>query len=186
MMQYYLDIPADAADYQLLVNFHGSTIQRGWQRTYPNLMTTESVHGAEWYRWNAMYAAEQPGRNTILPVAGNVMGSMDSAPVTFTDHNYLHLTTAAHELALSVVFESGLQHFADRVSGYTTLPAGPRSFLGQVPTAWDDTRFLQGVLRRYAVAAEIVVVLSKPPPKTGKLIALPVLGGVQRDYRLAA
>jgi alpha-glucosidase len=74
-------------------------------------------------------------------------------PVTFTDHEYAHLTTAAHELALSVVFESGLQHFADRVSGYANLPAAPRSFLQQVPTTWDDTRYLQGYPGQWVVLA---------------------------------
>lgn len=47
MIKYYLDILEDAAKYQLMVNFHGATIPRGWSRTYPNLMTMEAVYGAE-------------------------------------------------------------------------------------------------------------------------------------------
>lgn len=144
MIQYYLDILKDAADYQLLVNFHGATVPRGWQRTYPNLVTMEAVRGAEEYKYTAMYPAGQPGRNTVLPFTRNVIGSMDFTPVTFTDALYPHVTTSAHELALSVVFESGVQHFADRVSGYETLPDAPRTFLQQVPVAWDDTRFVGG------------------------------------------
>jgi hypothetical protein len=153
MMQYYLDILRDAADFQLLVNFHGSTLPRGWQRTYPNLMTAEAVRGAEWYKFDSSYAADQPVRNTILPFTRNVMASMDFTPVTFTNHTYPHLTTYAHELALSVVFESGLQHFADRVSGYTGLPTGPREFLQQVPSTWDDTRFVEGLPGEWVVLA---------------------------------
>jgi hypothetical protein len=153
MMQYYLDILADAADFELLVNFHGCTIPRGWQRTYPNLMTAEAARGAEWYKYDSRYPAGQPRRNTILPFARNVVASMDFTPVTFSNHNNAHVTTYAHELALSVVFESGLQHFADRVSGYTSLPAGPRAFLQQVPTTWDDTRFVEGLPGEWIVLA---------------------------------
>jgi alpha-glucosidase len=153
MMQYYLDILRDAAEFRLLVNFHGSTIPRGWQRTYPNLMTVEAVRGAEWYKYEAGYPADAARRNTILVFARNVVSSMDYTPVTFTNHANAHLTTYGHELALSVVFESGIQHFADRVSGYTSLAAGPRSFLQQVPSTWDETRFVEGTPGQHVVLA---------------------------------
>jgi alpha-glucosidase len=153
MMQYYADILRDAAEHHLLANFHGSTIQRGWQRTYPNLMSTESVRGAEWYKFDAKYAADAARRNTILVFTRNAVGSMDFTPVTFTDATHHHVTTFAHELALSIVFESGIQHFADRVAGYTALPAGPRAFLMTVPTTWQDTRYLEGTPGDYVVLA---------------------------------
>jgi alpha-glucosidase len=153
LMQYYLDILADAADYELLVNFHGSTIPRGWQRTYPNLMTAEAVRGSEWYKYDANYAGDQPRRNTILPFTRNVLSSMDFTPVTFTNHAYPHLTTYGHELALSVVFESGLQHFPDRVQGYNDLPTAPRTFLQQVPSTWDETRLVDGAPGEWVVLA---------------------------------
>jgi len=152
-MQYYLDILRDAAELELLVNFHGSTIPRGWQRTYPNLMSAEAVRGAEWYKYEAGYPADAARRNTILVFARNVVSSMDYTPVTFTNHNNPHLTTYGHELALSVVFESGIQHFADRVSGYTGLATGPRTFLQQVPTTWDETRFVEGAPGEHVVLA---------------------------------
>jgi alpha-glucosidase len=153
MMQYYLDILRDAAEFRLLVNFHGSTIPRGWQRTYPNLMSAEAVRGAEWYKYESGYPADAARRNTILPFARNVISSMDYTPVTFTNHANPHLTTYGHELALSVVFESGIQHFADRVSGYTGLPAGPRTFLQRVPTTWDETRYVEGTPGQWIVLA---------------------------------
>jgi alpha-glucosidase len=153
MMQFYADIMRDAAEFHLLANFHGSTIQRGWQRTYPNLMSTESVRGAEWYKFDSGYAADAARRNTILVFTRNAVASMDFTPVTFTDAANPHLTTFGHELALSVVFESGIQHFADRVAGYTALPAGPRAFLASVPTTWDDTRYVEGVPGEYVVLA---------------------------------
>jgi hypothetical protein len=70
---------------------------------------------------------------------------MDYTPVTFTDQRYPHITTNAHELALSVVFESGIMHFADRVSAYQELDEAPKSFLKSVPVAWDETRYLGGM-----------------------------------------
>jgi hypothetical protein len=153
MMRYYIDILRDAAEFRLLANFHGATIPRGWQRTYPNLMTTESVRGAEMYKYDDGYAADAARRNTILVFTRNAVGSMDFTPVTFTDAAHPHLTTFGHELALSVVFESGIQHFADRVAGYAALPAGPRAFLRAVPVTWDDTRFVAGAPGEYVVLA---------------------------------
>jgi hypothetical protein len=152
-MQYYLDILKDAAANHLMVNFHGSTIPRGWQRTYPNLITAEAVRGAENYKYDTAFPAGVPQRNTILPFTRNMMASMDFTPVTFSDSVYAHVTTYAHELATSVVFESGWQHFADKVSAYTGLPAGPKTFLQQVPTTWDDTRYVQGTPGQLVVLA---------------------------------
>lgn len=100
MIQHYLDILADAADYQLLVDFHGCTIPRGWQRTYPNLMSMEAVRGAEVYSCCEEYGPNAVWHNTILPFTRNVVGSMDYTPVTFTNQKIPHQTTFAHELAL--------------------------------------------------------------------------------------
>lgn len=144
MMKYYIDILKDAAKYHLLVNFHGATIPRGWARTYPNLMTTEGVYGAEWYNNDQVLTNKAAGHNTTLPFTRNVIGSMDYTPVTFSNSQHPHITSYGHELALSVVFESGLQHFADRPSAYESLPAEPKKFLKQVPTVWDDTKLIDG------------------------------------------
>jgi len=144
MMQYYIDILKDAAKYHLLVNFHGATVPRGWERTYPNLMTTEAVYGAEWYNNQPVLTNRAAEHNTTLPFTRNVIGSMDYTPVTFSNSQHPHITSYAHELALSVVFESGLQHFADRPEAYKTLPEVPKYFLKQVPVTWDDTKLLDG------------------------------------------
>ena len=69
---------------------------------------------------------------------------MDYTPVAFSDQTYKHLTTYAHELALTVVFESGIEHFADKVSAYMQLPDFTKKFLREVPNTWDETRFLEG------------------------------------------
>jgi hypothetical protein len=78
---------------------------------------------------------------------------MDYTPVTFTNSQFPHTTSYGHELALSVVFESGLQHLADRPSGYLELPDAPRTFLKEVPNSWDDTKLLEGYPGRDIIIA---------------------------------
>lgn len=152
-IQQYLDILEDAADFGLVVNFHGATLPRGWQRTYPHLVTVEAVKGAEVYKFGAEYPAMAPAHNTMLVFTRNVVGPMDYTPVTFSDVDHPHLTTNAHELALSVIFESGIQHFADRAEAYLGLRPEAKRFLQQVPAAWDETRFLAGHPGTHAVVA---------------------------------
>jgi alpha-glucosidase len=157
MVKYYLDVFRDAAKHQIMVNIHGSTIPRGWQRTYPNLMTSEAVRGAEMYIFGSGAGDPQkfPWQQTMMPFTRNAVASMDWTPVTFTNNNNKRLTTFGHELALSVIFESGIQHFADRVSGYqtSTISPGAQAFLKQVPAAWDDTRYVEGYPGSWVVLA---------------------------------
>lgn len=144
MIRYYLDILEDAAAFEMMVYFHGCLVPRGWARTYPNLMTSEAVRGAEWYCYDPLFTTAAPAHNTILPFTRNVVGSMDYTPVTFTNAQNPHTTSYGHELALSIVFESGIQHMADRPEGYCQLPDAAKAFLEEVPAAWDDTRLLDG------------------------------------------
>ncbi|MCG2616325.1 glycoside hydrolase family 97 protein [Terrimonas sp. NA20] len=144
MIKYYLDIVRDAAQFEIMVYFHGCLVPRGWARTYPNLMTYEAVRGAEWYNNVPDFTNAAPSHNTILPFTRNVVGAMDYTPVTFTNSQHPHITSYGHELALSVLFESGLQHLADRPDGYYSLPDAARTFLRDVPNAWDDIKLLDG------------------------------------------
>lgn len=144
MIKYYLDILEDAAQFKIMVYFHGCIVPRGWARTYPNLMTYEAVRGAEWYNNVADFTMPAPEHNATLPFTRNVVGAMDYTPVTFTNSQYPHVTSYGHELALSVLFESGFQHLADRPEGYYSLPDAPKAFLRDVPNAWDDTKLLDG------------------------------------------
>lgn len=152
-IQQYLELLRDAADFELMVDFHGCTLPRGWSRTYPNLMTMEGVPGAEQYKFNAAYPQRAAWHNTVLVFTRNVVGPMDYTPVTFTDHNFPRITTDGHELALSVVFESALQHFADSVESYRALTEPARDFLQLVPAAWRDTKLLAGSPGELAVVA---------------------------------
>jgi hypothetical protein len=144
MIKYYLDILEDAAQFEMMVYFHGCIVPRGWERTWPNLMTQEAVRGAEWYNNTPDFTMPAPEHNATLPFTRNVVGPMDYTPVTFTNSQYPHVTSYAHELALSVLFESGIQHMADRPDGYYELPDAPKTFLKHVPNAWDDTKLLDG------------------------------------------
>ncbi|QEC79490.1 glycoside hydrolase family 97 protein [Mucilaginibacter ginsenosidivorax] len=144
IINYYIDLMEDAAKYKLMIYFHGATVPRGWSRTYPNLMTIEGVAGAEQYNNGPVMTAEGARHNATLPFTRNIIGPMDYTPVAFTNSQHAHTTTFAHELALSVLFESGIQHFADRPSGFENLPPTEKMFLSRVPASWDDTRFISG------------------------------------------
>ena len=152
-IQQYLGILEDAEDFQLMVNYHGCTLPRGWSRTYPHLMSMESVKGEECYGFDKSYTENAPWHNTILPFTRNVVGPMDYTPVAFSDDNHPHVTSYAHELALSVVYESGWVHFADAVESYRKMPEEVTDFLKTVPAAWDEIEFLSGYPGKFAVLA---------------------------------
>lgn len=142
---------------KLMVNFHGTTLPRGIERTYPNLMAYEAVKGSE--ALTSQSACNRaPEHNATIPFTRNPVGSMDYAPVTFSNKIYngveaINVTTHGHQLALSVVFESGLQHFADNRKVYENLQEEAKNFLKRVPVAWDDTRLLDGYPGDYVVIA---------------------------------
>lgn len=148
IVKLYKEILQDAADHNIMVNFHGASLPRGLERTYPNLMTTEAIKGAEGFG-NQDRCDRAASFNTVVPFTRNVVGSMDYTPVTFSNKirqgvEALRRTTVAHQLALSVVFESGVQNFADKAESYHALPDQPLNFMKTVPTVWDETRFVAG------------------------------------------
>jgi hypothetical protein len=134
-LRWYDQILPETAAHHLMLNFHGSTIEHGLHRTWPHVMTMEGVHGGE------KSSNLTTTHLTSLPFTRNVVGSMDYTPMAW--HRPSRPTSDAHELALSVVFESGWQNFAGRVDGYDARPVASR-FLDQVPTVWDETRLLAG------------------------------------------
>ena len=152
-MDYCLDLLECAAKHHLLVNFHGATVPRGWQRTYPNLLSTEAVYGAEWYNNVPTFTKQAASHNATLPFTRNVIGPMDYTPCAFSDSQHPHITTHAHELALTVLFESGLQHLADRPESFLAQPKEVQDFLSELPAVWDDTRLVMGSPGYFAVLA---------------------------------
>lgn len=143
-MNYYIDLLEDAIKHKLMINFHGATVPRGWQRTYPHMMSVEGVYGAEWYNNAPVLTNAAARHNATLPFTRNVIGPMDYTPGTFSDSQHPHITSHGHELALCIVFESALQHMPDRPSSYLELPEPVKTFLSELPTAWDDTKLLSG------------------------------------------
>ena len=152
-MDYCIDLLECAARHHLLVNFHGAPIPRGWQRTYPNLLSTEGVYGAEWYNNVPTFTAQAASHNATLPFTRNVIGPMDYTPCAFSDSQHPHITSKAHELALTVLFESGLQHLADKPESYLAQPQAVQDFFTELPTVWDETRFVAGYPGKSAVLA---------------------------------
>ena len=152
-MDYCLDLLESAARHHLLVNFHGATVPRGWQRTYPNLMSTEGVYGAEWYNNVPTFTKQAASHNATLPFTRNVIGPMDYTPCAFSDSQHPHITSHAHELALTVLFESALQHLADKPESFLAQPQEVQDFLSSLPNVWDETRFVSGYPGESAVIA---------------------------------
>lgn len=152
-MNYCIDLLECAAKHHLLVNFHGAPIPRGWQRTYPNLLSTEGVYGAEWYNNVPTFTDKAARHNATLPFTRNVIGPMDYTPCAFSDSQHPHITTHAHELALTVLYESGLQHLADRPEIFLSQPKAVRDFLSALPNVWDDTKLIAGYPGEYVVMA---------------------------------
>lgn len=152
LMVNYRDILEDAAEYQLLINFHGCTIPRGWRKTYPHLLAMESVKGAEAYTFDKTYAQKAPTQNTILPFTRNVIGPMDYTPVLLNE-TMDRQTTKAHELALAVLFESGLQHFADGPSAYLDLESPVKNYFKSLPVVWDEVKLIAGYPGEWVVLA---------------------------------
>ena len=155
MIAYYLDLLADAADYGLQLNFHGATLPRGWQRTWPHLQTVEAVRGLEFATFAQDNADRMPAHVATLPFVRNVFDPMDFTPLAMVKLNdrVQRRTTAAFELAQSVLFFSGIQHYAETADGMAQAPDYVRDFLTQVPESWDESRFLAGEPARHVVIA---------------------------------
>jgi hypothetical protein len=133
-MKWYNAVLHQTARLHLMVNFHGTEMTRGMQRTWPQVMSSEAVFGAEQQNDNA-------SMDTILPFTRNAVSSMDFTPVDFS--TAMGNTTKGHQIGMSVAFESGWQHFSDDPTSYESEPLA-LAILDKVPTAWDQTTVLAG------------------------------------------
>jgi hypothetical protein len=154
VITYYQDILSDAAKHQLLVNFHGATLPRGWQRTYPNLMTMESIKGFEFITFEQQNADLAPAHCALIPFARNAFDPMDFTPMSLdTIPGINRRTSPAFELALPILFLSGIQHIAETPKGMARVPAFVKDYLSALPTDWDDTKFIAGYPGHFVVVA---------------------------------
>jgi hypothetical protein len=145
VIQYYHDLLEDSARFGLLMNFHGTTLPRGWTRTYPHLMTMEAIKGFEFITFDQRNADDEPAHAAMLPFTRNVFEPMDFTPVCLHKLGKTRLrTTPAFELALSVLFVSGIQHYPDTPEGMAMMPEYVQDFMRRVPSVWEDTKFLDG------------------------------------------
>ena len=143
----------DAAAHKMVVNLHGCTIPRGWQRTWPNFLSCEAVLGSESYFYEPHYTEKAAELDTVLPFTRNAVGPMDLTPVACSPKKYERLTTAAHELAAALIFTSGIIHYADTPEFFGSLPAEVLRVFRDAPARWDETRCLLGEPGRAAVFA---------------------------------
>ncbi|WP_443938968.1 glycoside hydrolase family 97 catalytic domain-containing protein [Pedobacter sp. MW01-1-1] len=154
MIQYYHQLFVDAAKFGLSVNCHGATLPRGWQRTYPNLLTMESIKGEEFITFEQKNADEEAAHATTIPFTRNVFDPMDFTPMNlYKIPNIDRKTSSAFELALPIIFQSGVQHLAETPEGMHHVPDYVKQLLEKIPTTWDDTKFIDGYPGKYTVLA---------------------------------
>lgn len=129
----------DAARERLMINLHGTTVPRGWHRTWPNYVTAEAVLGTESYFYEPRFPEKAAEQNTVLPFTRNVAGPADYTPFALTMRKFPRLNTAAHELATAMIYTSGIIHFADSKDVFDSLPVEVKSLLKDMPATWDKT-----------------------------------------------
>ncbi len=159
-MKLYEDILSDANDYGLMIIFHGCTLPRGWERMYPNYVGSEAVLASENLIFT-QHACDNEAYNACLhPFIRNAVGCMEFGPVLLNKrHNRennggsIRKTTDIFQLATAVLFQSPVQMFALTPNNLTDVPAFEIEFMKQVPTTWDETRFIDGYPGKYCVLA---------------------------------
>ncbi|MDQ8183442.1 glycoside hydrolase family 97 catalytic domain-containing protein [Pelagicoccus sp. SDUM812005] len=159
-MKLYEDIMTDANRYGLNLNFHGATLPRGWERMYPNHMTSEAVTASENLVFSQGFADSEAWRSTVISLVRNPVAAMDYGPLVLNNRfsgdpesGNVRRTTDAFQLATSVLFFSPLQHFGLTPRVFEEQPGYVIEFLHEVPAVWDETRFVDGYPGTHAVIA---------------------------------
>lgn len=159
-MKLYEDILTDANLYGICVNFHGATLLRGWEKTYPNHMTSEAVAGSEMVYFVQEYADIEARTSTLLPFTRNTTASMDIGPVMMQRNlsrddkgGKPRQTSDTFQLATAVIYQSGIQHYGLTPLVLEQQPEHVIDFLRKVPASWDETRYLDGYPGKYVVMA---------------------------------
>ena len=160
MMQLYEDILTDANEFGLQVIFHGCTLPRGWERMYPNYVASEAVLASENLHFGQGACDAEAFNACIHPFIRNTVGSMDFGGSTLNkhynkdnQHGTTRKTSDVFALATAVLFQSSVQHFAMAPNNLEDAPAWAVDFMKQVPTNWDETRFIDGYPGKYCIMA---------------------------------
>lgn len=160
-MQLYEDILADANDYGLMVIYHGCTLPRGWERMYPNFVASEAVLASENLNFSQKSCDAEAFNACLHPFIRNTVGSMDFGGSALNKYynakneprGSRRVTSDVYALATAVLFQSPVQHFALAPNNLTDAPAWAIDFMKQVPTTWDDVRFIDGYPGKYVILA---------------------------------
>ncbi|MDR6762011.1 alpha-glucosidase [Flavobacterium sp. 2755] len=157
MVNYYEKVVKEAAKYQIFVDFHGAFKPSGLEYKYPNLISYEGVRGME------QMDGCKPDNSLYFPFMRNAVGPMDYTPGAMISMqpevyrserpNSASIGTRAYQLALFVVFESGLQMLADNPTLYYREKECT-DFITSVPTTWDETKALEANAGQYAIVAK--------------------------------
>lgn len=160
-MQLYEDILSDANEYGLLVIFHGCTLPRGWERMYPNFASSEAVLASENLHFSQGSCDNEAFNATLHPFIRNTVGSMDFGGSALNKYynadnaprGSRRVTSDVYALATAVLFQSPVQHFALAPNNLTDAPAWAIDFMKEVPTTWDEVRFIDGYPGKYVILA---------------------------------
>lgn len=159
-MRLYENILSDANDYGLMVNFHGATLPRGWERMYPNFVGCEAVLASEMLVFVQDTREKEAFYASLHPFIRNTVASMEFGGVIL--NKYLNkgnqqgqkrLTTDIFQLATAVLFQNPVQFFALTPNNLTEVPEFELDFMRNIPTTWDETRFIAGYPGKYSVIA---------------------------------
>ena len=159
-MQLYEDILTDANDFGIQVIFHGCTLPRGWERMYPNYVASEAVLASENTFFNEHHAINEGFELTMHPFCRNAVASMDWGGTIMNrymspDNKSIHrrYTSDIFEMAASIVIQTSVQCIAMQPNNLSDLPQMELDFLREVPTSWDETRYIDGYPGKYIVMA---------------------------------
>lgn len=160
-MQLYEDILSDANEYGLLVIFHGCTLPRGWERMYPNFASSEAVLASENLHFSQGSCDHEAFNATLHPFIRNTVGSMDFGGSALNKYynadnaprGSRRVTSDVYALATAVLFQSPVQHFALAPNNLTDSPSWAIDFMKEVPTTWDEVRFIDGYPGKYVILA---------------------------------
>ncbi len=159
-MQLYEDILSDANRHGLQVVFHGCTVPRGWERMYPNFVASEAVLASENLFFGEGATISEGFDLTLHPFCRNASASMDWGGIIMnkwmsTDNKSRHTrkTTDIFELATGITMQTSVQCVAMQPNNLQELPQFEMDYLRQLPTTWQETRFIDGYPGKYVVMA---------------------------------